>query len=228
MSFILDALKKSEREREQHAQGAQPEVIYRRAQTQPVWMIVVITLLVANMVLVTVLWLRGNHQQPVPMITVNSGAPAVSPVTSPSTAVASTPTNNEVRPLQEESQAKDETATVLANVPTPEGPPLVRQISPTDASANPGATNVITNYPKSTSSNLPTLDSIGGSAALNLPPLHLDIHVYSINVAERFVFINMKKYTEGQVLKEGPIVERITEDGAVLKQGEQQFLLPRQ
>lgn len=228
MSFILDALKKSEREREQHAQGAQPEVIYRRAHTQPVWMIVVITLLAANMVLVTVLWLRSNHQQSGPMITVNSAAPAVSAAPTSAPLATVNPANSEIRPLQDETQPKDETASVLANAPTPDGPPLVRQINAADAMANTASNAVINTYPKSASNTLPTLDSIGGNAALNLPPLHLDVHVYSMNSAERFVFINMKKYTEGQVLKEGPILEHITQEGAVLKQGEQQFLLPRQ
>ncbi|MES1195787.1 MAG: general secretion pathway protein GspB [Steroidobacter sp.] len=224
MSFILDALKKSEREREQQSQGHQPDVIYRRSHTQPVWMIAVIVLLLANMALVTFLWLRGGHQQQGPLITVNNSVPATSTVSS---APVSSPANSEVRSLQNETQPQDETAKILADAPTPEGPQLVRQIHPDDA-AKSGANAMINNYPKTSDSIVPTLDNIGGNAALNLPALHLDVHVYSINAAERFVFINMKKYTEGQVLKEGPTLEHITPEGAVLKQGEQQFLLPRQ
>ena len=58
--------------------------------------------------------------------------------------------------------------------------------------------------------------------------MRLDIHVYSHNPAERFVFVNMRKYVEGQVLTEGPTVERITPEGAVLNQRGLRFLLPRQ
>ena len=57
MSFILDALKKSEREREQQAQGLQPGFVYRRPHTPPVWMIAVIGLLLVNMVLIVVMWM---------------------------------------------------------------------------------------------------------------------------------------------------------------------------
>jgi hypothetical protein len=38
----------------------------------------------------------------------------------------------------------------------------------------------------------------------------------------------MRKYLEGDTLKEGPNVERITTDGVVLNQRGLRFLLPRQ
>ena len=60
------------------------------------------------------------------------------------------------------------------------------------------------------------------------PELHLDIHVHSAKSAERFVFVNMRKYVEGQSLNEGPTVERITADGVVLNHHGLRFLLPRQ
>jgi general secretion pathway protein B len=66
------------------------------------------------------------------------------------------------------------------------------------------------------------------AAGTTLPEMHLDIHVFSAKPAERFVFVNMRKYTEGQALKEGPTVERITPDGAILNQQGLRFLLPRQ
>ena len=61
-----------------------------------------------------------------------------------------------------------------------------------------------------------------------LPDLHLDIHVYSEKPADRFVLVNMRKYTEGQTLSEGPAVERITPEGVVLNNHGLRFLLPRQ
>ncbi len=62
----------------------------------------------------------------------------------------------------------------------------------------------------------------------SLPELHLDIHVHSSNAAERFVFVNMRKYVEGQTLSEGPAVERIEPEGVVLNHRGLRFLLPRQ
>ena len=48
-----------------------------------------------------------------------------------------------------------------------------------------------------------------GDRAAGIPPLHIDIHVFSANPAERFVFINNRKYVEGATLTEGPVLERI-------------------
>ena len=63
---------------------------------------------------------------------------------------------------------------------------------------------------------------------LSVPPLHLDIHVYSPSPAERFVFINMAKYREGERLQEGPAVEEITESGVVMIHQGSRFLLSRE
>ena len=49
-----------------------------------------------------------------------------------------------------------------------------------------------------------------------MPELHLDVHVYATKPAERFVYINMRKYREGATLAEGPVLERIRRDGVVL------------
>jgi general secretion pathway protein B len=49
-----------------------------------------------------------------------------------------------------------------------------------------------------------------------VPPLHLDLHVYASQPQQRFVFVNSRKYGEGDTLAEGPVVEEITPDGAIL------------
>ena len=84
----------------------------------------------------------------------------------------------------------------------PEGPPMVRRIEPpavaplparavseARASANAGASNEV----------LPTLNDLSATGT-TLPELHLDIHVHSRNAGERFVFVNMRKYVEGETL----------------------------
>jgi general secretion pathway protein B len=74
---------------------------------------------------------------------------------------------------------------------------------------------------------LPTAGDLAAGGT-SLPELKLDIHVYSKNPAERFVFINMRKYLEGQSLQEGPVLEKITTDGVVLNQHGLRYALPRQ
>ena len=52
--------------------------------------------------------------------------------------------------------------------------------------------------------------------------------VYSDVPAERMVFINGRKYVEGQAVSEDAVVEQITPEGAILRhQGKQVVLRPR-
>ena len=60
-----------------------------------------------------------------------------------------------------------------------------------------------------------------------VPPLHLDLHVYSSATQQRFIFVNSRKYKEGDTLQEGPVIEEITPDGAVLNFRGNRFKLTR-
>ena len=61
-----------------------------------------------------------------------------------------------------------------------------------------------------------------------LPELHVDLHVYSTRSQERFVFINSRRYKEGDTLQEGPHVDRITPEAVELSYRGNRFALPRQ
>jgi general secretion pathway protein B len=74
---------------------------------------------------------------------------------------------------------------------------------------------------------LPTLPSPTALAAegIAIPQLHLELHAYSERATERFVFINGRKYVEGEQLAEGPRLLSIERTGAVLSQQGRRFLL---
>lgn len=244
MSFILDALKKSEQERERQQQPTVVDIPYgRRNRAQPLWMLAVIALLVLNCVLLVVMWWRsGDDNNPpsppppsMPATDITAAAPGVDATPARTTTV---------RPLQEEAgeieaAAEDEAAAALDDA-TPSGPPLVRPTTPLEQAvaqqqaranelkANSENRQLGIHSDPGTIGNLPTLASLGGNGALNLPELRLEIHVYSSVPAERFAFINSRKYSEGQTLTEGPQVERITQDGVVLAHRGKRFVLPRQ
>jgi hypothetical protein len=57
------------------------------------------------------------------------------------------------------------------------------------------------------------------------PRFTLDVLVYSDAPAERLVFINGRKYVEGQAVDEQTVVEQITPDGAVLRHAERRIVL---
>lgn len=60
-----------------------------------------------------------------------------------------------------------------------------------------------------------------------LPPLHVDIHAWAADPAARFVLINLRRYGEGDRLQEGPVVRRILKNGVVLEFQGRLFSLPR-
>ena len=55
--------------------------------------------------------------------------------------------------------------------------------------------------------------------------LALDVLVYSELPAERLVFINGRKYVEGQAVTGDVVVEQITPDGAILRRADQRIML---
>ena len=251
MSFILDALKKSENQRQRQVGPSLADVqIPRRPADRPWWAVGVAALLVINLGVLLVVLMRDGDAKPAPAASApppppaqgqNYTAPSQPPPAAQSyQASPRASTSPSVRSLADEARGYEEAypgegidpnLAGAANVPA--GPPMVRRIeSPTVAPLPSGAvfeartaanaSNSAANY-----ETLPSLNELTG-AGTSLPELHLDIHVHSQNPTERFVFVNMRKYLEGETLKEGPSVERITSEGVVLNQRGLRFLLPRQ
>lgn len=244
MSFILDALKKSENERQRQVGPSLADVqVSQRRNDKPWWVVAVAALLVLNLgVLLVVLMRDGDAKSNAPQ-----AAPANAPATAdprPGTQVplpasasrmprgnppVDASTNPAVHSLADEAGSyelgvapeADPQLSAAGNVP--EGPPMVRPIeapavAPAPTQPTPAAQD---------QELLPTPTTLAASGTV-LPDMHLDIHVFAAKPADRFVFVNMRKYTEGQTLKEGPKLERITPDGAILNHQGLRFLLPRQ
>jgi hypothetical protein len=60
----------------------------------------------------------------------------------------------------------------------------------------------------------------------NLPTLNIDIHSFDEQSHLSYVLINMKKYREGEYLKEGPLLSEIVREGVVLEHMGERFILP--
>ena len=243
MSFILDALKKSENERQRNVGPSLADVqVRRRERERPWWVVAVAGLLVVNLgVLAVVLMRGGSDAQPIGAPTVVAARQAVQQPAPESRRAAAPPRartpvyepdaelDPAVRSLAAEAGAQDPDAAfaederLAAELNSAPADPLVRRIEPGGVSvAAPAPPS-----PERSQEVLPSLNDLTASGTA-LPELHLDIHVHSANPAERFVFVNMRKYVEGQTLNEGPAVERITAEGVVLNHRGLRFLLPRQ
>ncbi|MGA8204312.1 MAG: general secretion pathway protein GspB [Woeseiaceae bacterium] len=225
MSFILDALKKSETERQQQA-GAEFAAVPSGdgAPKSFKWLWLLIGLLAVNFAVLAGLLLRPAA---IPV------APATTPATEaepPAAAGADDmpPSFEEqvARAREREADRNAERAAgneagpgpaVAAGEPVRQPQTQARSVEPTPASSAAGD-----------SAMLPRFDELRAEGVLQLPDLHLDIHVYSDVPKERFVFINMNKLREGQKLDEGPVVQSITPAGVVLRYQGRSFLLPRE
>ena len=82
--------------------------------------------------------------------------------------------------------------------------------------------------PSTVSTGHKTFNEVRVNGSVQLPELHLDIHVYSEIPVDRFVFINMSKYKENATLSEGPLVAEIVPEGVILDYRGTRFLLPRE
>ena len=212
MSFILDALRKSESERHRLELASLAELRMQRRRKRPWWMIALAVLLVANLGLLAAIALQPKSAPATAAENSTPPAPAANNPAPAARSVNSSPNHLTLAQLadvepQVTYEAVDRSVLEAANAP-PATPPLVRSLR--EANAAPDAASAIHDQP---------LDSIAD--------LHLDMHVYAPTADNRFVFINKRKYTEGQTLAEGPRVEQITDDGVVLSYSGSRWRLRR-
>jgi general secretion pathway protein B len=265
MSFILDALRKSEHERQRQTGPALAEVpVAAPAPRSNVWATAAIALLLVNLIVVGVLLIRKATREPaaaaaVPATTQLSPAatgPAQAQVSMTQTVPSAAPPPPMLQPARSpgapvegsRNSLEDEMSEpapmfdpLLAEdvADPPAGPPAVTRApsgrgsvvyESLPASAAVGAQQYSAPPQPRTASQsagpkLPTADEV--TAAGGVPALNLDLHVYSTKPTERMIFVNSRKYREGDSLQEGPVVQTITPEGAILEFRGSRFLLSR-
>jgi general secretion pathway protein B len=227
MSFILDALKKSEIERQrQTVPGLMDTRIARRRNRLPIWAVALGVLLGINLLVLSfVLWRKDAP-----------AAHASRPAAVAAAAVDAAP------PVTEHFSPLDAAPVYAPEIPVSSADgaaPLHSPIAHLGSAAGPGSSVSHTVHhadPLLTEQDardenqevLPSISEISLTGAQALPELHLDVHVYATKPSDRFVYINMRKYHEGATLQEGPTLERIRRDGVVLNFQGLRFILPRQ
>jgi len=229
MSLILDALRKSEHQRQrQVGPGLAVVPESRGSHRPPAWILLIGGLLALNIIVLGALFLTDRRTGQV-AVTPPAGSVAA-PVPAPAPAqlrderlraapvtLPSSPPRSDVRPLTTEITA-----------PTSARSPGTQATAPGAVDDAPRAATPAPAVERATEdARLPRFADLVVRGELNVPHMHLDIHVYSTTVAERFVFINMRRYNEGQATQEGPRIERITHDGVVMDFQGRRFFLSR-
>lgn len=222
MSFILDALKKSESERQRHSGPALLEArIVRPSRRPPLWAVTIGVLLLVNFGVVA--WLLSR-----------SGASA--PQTRTSATLAPTPSSAVPGVVARPAPAPPAPG-VAAAAPPAASPAASRGASPAARPEMPdgaGSINPADLEPAvaPAAGAAPNAERAGlrhyAELAATLPPLRLDLHVFATKPADRYAFINMHKVHEGDTTPEGVHVAQITREGVVLDYRGTEFLLGRE
>jgi general secretion pathway protein B len=240
MSFILDALKKSETDRQRQSAPALFEVKVAAPRRRFPWWAVGLAVLLGVNALVLLWVVLRQPASPAPTTASNAApAPAATAappgmVTVPATVTIPTTVNIPI--------GSAPAVTVAPEVPEPgvvapsQAPPLAEEpllsgqepAIPPDYDVRDYQPAVTPQQAQSATaarrSSLPSRDEVLARGTA-LPELRLDLHAYAIEPGERFVFINMRKLREGESLPEGVRVDEITQSGARLSYRGTQFTI---
>jgi len=216
MSFILDALRKSEIERQRQSGPSIAEFpLARDDRRLPVALVVIGLLLAVNIAVVVFFMLR---EADAPAAATARAEPAAASVT-PAPAPAPQPTPAIVSPLESQPLSMEE---------APEPPAVYYEAPVTQPPGAPDPTLLPESGPGAAWGNAPAGEDFPAVAAMTgLPELSVDLHVFTADPAKRAVFINGRRYTQGARIAEGPMVEEITPDGVLLSYRGRRFVLPR-
>jgi general secretion pathway protein B len=205
VSFILDALRKSEHERQRSAVPGLAQVPLATPPAHlPRWTMIVMGLLVAAVLALGLAWWQ-SAREPVELTaapaTVERPVPLPPAPAAPPERVATVRTvqPEPASPAPADSLATAAEPSVVADAPPPPAPTAIDEPVPTAAAL--------------------------AAEGIALPELRLELLAFREQPRDRFVFINGRKYVEGERLVEGPQLVSIQPTGAVLLQTGRRFLL---
>jgi general secretion pathway protein B len=233
MSFILDALKKSESDRQRQSGPALFEVKVTPPRPRfPYWALALAVLLIINIAVGAWVFV---HRAPAAQAPPPSAKPPANPapqgappqaavVSSPSASVAAAGVST--APASTPPRASvGQSEPVLSNSESKDAPVNPDDYEPAVASGRQNQEAGQSHVHSGTESGLKSYADAASSPDSHLPALRVDLHVYAAKPEERFVLINMHRLHEGDTLPEGVRVESITPEGVVLSYQGAKFIL---
>ena len=231
MSFILDALKKSESDRQRQSGPALFEVKVTPPRPRfPYWALALAALLVINIVVGAWVFLRRPPPATAPSET--AATPLIPAAQSPLPQAAARPAVPVVAASVAPAAPPNTTASAMASQPEP----VLSDAQSKDAPLNPddyepavaGKQNqgqADAHVRSGTESGLKNYADAASTPESHMPALRVDLHVYAAKPEERFVLINMHRLREGESLADGVRVESITPEGVVVSYQGAKFIL---
>lgn len=192
MSYILDALNKSEQERRsRRAPGI--ETVHRTAESAPArisrwWLALLMLLILVNLGILGFWLIRPSATAPQAAVTPSAATPSPATASTPS-AIPTTPG--------------------VVTRQTPEG----LLVTPAPASSSP---TTAPSTPLASGARPEPISDLPDNIRQQIPPMSFSSHIYSDDAKYRMVDINGNIYHEGDMVSNGMRLVRITEEGIVL------------
>lgn len=239
MSYILDALRRSERERQQAEPlvldpiGSEATALPRR-RLAPVTGVAV---LLIGAIALSAFWIfvAGRSGVTTP-VSVSSKPSAVSTPSAAATALATRVAAKEIRPAPElklspfaagrrRSSARDLAQEARIEPSSP--PPAPSRTSASPQEAKGVAPAVSDAMASAADASIKFLRAMPPEFQRALPKLAVTIHIYAPREADRILYINNRQYHAGDHIRGDIVVREIVQDGVILSYHGQLFKLPR-
>lgn len=200
MSYILDALKKSERQR-RHGEA----LIFKQVtpDTMPGFLRPMLFVLAGVALLVgaiTAVYVLEKNPPVVATAVPNESRPAVPPA-----------------PIEDLAEQA-----AVENMSKASSAPAAPLSASTAAPAPVAAPSPVAGF-----GQVPWLSALPEVFRNSLPPLTVNIHVYTPEESQRILYINNRPVGRGEQIEGGVVMEEIVQDGVILRFRGQLFKLPR-
>lgn len=231
MSYILDALRKSQQTRQSGPAPAARGAVHNISFPWPAggwWLVSGFVLLFGMLVAAVLFWhgpLGGLLESPTP-VAGNEPVPAAPATAQPIEKIPAPETparkTNPVSDLAEQAKLPAPAASKKAVV--------ARSAKKSAVPRRPAAAKTATasaSAPDLAADNTPLLQQMPNEFRSALPALAMTIHVYSPDESQRILFLNNREYHKGSLIEGGVRVEDIVPDGVVLSFRGERFKLSR-
>ena len=232
MSLILEALRKSERERRLGSAPSigSPVMSVRRRRN---WLPLLVVLI--SLGLLALWWLQRKPQAPpVPPNPMATAKPGAAPAARNPAEFEALPAQG-TQPIQTNRRIETRPNPPAQAAPTtPATPPAAVAVNPDVAATTPASVAPATPTPRDAAATAPTqpVESLAMVWELplatrrELPAIAISMHVFAENPAQRFIILNGQRQVQGDDIGGLKLVE-IRKDGAVFEFSGQRFLYPR-
>lgn len=233
MSYLLDALRKAERERNL---GRVPELDYSSADNTegggrrlPLWVAAIVLGLVAlNLLLLATFWWvtkdSPEPNEPAGQAAVDSASLAeTAPKQAKQAPAGQAPAQTSDHSL---SEPESNPSPIIQPQPTQSGPAASQQQAP-QPELVPAHDIPDRPLPEQTerSEEIEHYNSLAPSERVGVPAVRINGHLFSSIPGRSFVLVNGRRYHEGQRLPEGPAIVIIDEQGAILNYRDTRYRL---